>query len=306
MGALACRLALGAAAIASLVAHAASAAPLPELIVQAPPELRAEELKVRAFDPRRLETAARLTGLRGPQPPIRVALVAEGSPPATNVPAWISGYAYGSLGRVVLLPERTPSYPDGSLEELLLHELTHVLVARAAGGRPVPRWFNEGLAMMAGGPWSLEDRTRLTVAMVRQTERPLAELDELFGGEPAEVRRAYALAGALVRDIVLQHGRPAPRRILAAMARGDSFPDAFRDATGSTLAAAARSFWRRYSFWYRWMPLLGSSFTLWLLIVLLAGIAWWRKRRKVAALRRAWEEDEEEAVRSSAPPPLIH
>ena len=194
------------AALVFLLAGEAAAATLPELVVEAPAELRAEALVVRRVDRHRYEAAARLTGLRGPQSPIRVALAPEGSPPATAVPEWVSGYAYGSLGRVVLLPERTPSYPDGSLDELLLHELTHVLVARAASGRPVPRWFNEGLAMMAGGPWNLEDRTRLTFAMVRGNERPLAEIDELFAGEPGEVRLAYAISGALVRDI----GSPDP------------------------------------------------------------------------------------------------
>lgn len=293
-----------AALIVLLAGEATAATTLPELIVEAPPELRAEALAVRRVDRRQYEAAARLTGLRGSQPPIRVALAPEGSPPATAVPQWVSGYAYGSLGRVVLLPERTPSYPDSSLEELLLHELTHVLVARATGGRAVPRWFNEGLAMMAGGPWSLEDRTRLTFAMVRGSERPLSEIDELFGGEPGEVRLAYAVSGALVRDIVLQHGRPAPRRILAAVGRGSSFPEAFHEATGVTLHGAVGAFWQRHSFWYRWVPILGSSLTLWVLIVLLAFVAWWRKRRKVAALKRAW--DEEEAAREIGTPPLIH
>ena len=290
-----------------LAAPAATAVDLPRLIVEAPPELRAQATAVRDLDTQRLEIASRLTGLQAPQPPIRVTLAAEGSPPATAVPGWVSGYAYGALGRVVLLPERTPDYPDGSLEELLLHELTHVLVARAAGGRPVPRWFNEGLAMMAAGPWSLEDRTRLTLAMVRRSERPLAEIDRLFAGQPGEVRRAYALSGALVRDIVLQHGRPAPRRILAAVGRGQTFPEAFRSTTGTTLPAATRSFWQRYSFWYRWVPILGSSFTLWLLIILLSFLAWWRKRRKVAALQRTWDEEEAAvATGPEEPPPLIH
>ena len=295
---------LAALAVALVAVPAAAPAALPRLIVEAPPALRAEATAVRDLDPRRFETAARLTGLRRGQPPIRVVLAAEGSPPATAVPAWVSGYAYGALGRVVLLPERTPAYPDGSLEELLLHELTHVLVARAAAGRPVPRWFNEGLAMIAGGPWDLEDRTRLTLAMVRGSERPLAEIDRLFAGDPVEVRRAYAISGALVRDVVIQYGRPAPRRILAAVARGQSFPDAFHGATGTSLPSAVRSFWQRHSFWYRWVPILGSSVTLWLFVVLLAFIAWWRKRRRVAALERAWAE--EEAVPPDDPPPLIN
>ncbi len=101
------------------------------------------------------------------------------------------------------------------------------------------------------------------------------------------------MAGALVRDLVLQHGRPAPRRILARVARGESFAEAFRGTTGVTLAAANRSFWQRHSFWYRWVPLLGSSFTLWLLIVALAALAWWRKRRRLAALERRWREEEQ-------------
>ena len=52
------------------------------------------------------------------------------------------------------------------------------------------------------------------------------------------------------------------------------------------------------------MPLLGSSFTLWLLIIALSFIAWWRKRRKVAALQRVW--DEEEAARLQEPTNWIH
>ena len=103
------------------------------------------------------------------------------------------------------------------------------------------------------------------------------------------------------------HGRPAPRRILAGVSRGQSFRDAFRDATGTSLPTAVSSFWQRHSFWYRWVPILGSSFTLWLLIVALAFVAWWRKKRRVAALRRAWDEEEAAAAQTlREPPDLIH
>jgi hypothetical protein len=36
-----------------------------------------------------------------------------------------------------------------------------VLITRAAGGRPVPRWFHEGLAMAAERTWGFEDQARL-------------------------------------------------------------------------------------------------------------------------------------------------
>ena len=67
------------------------------------------------------------------------------------------GRPLGDQGLIVLLPERVPSYPDSSLDDVLLHETAHVLVARAAGGRPLPRWFQEGMAMIAGRSWGRDD-----------------------------------------------------------------------------------------------------------------------------------------------------
>ena len=123
------------------------------------------------MDPARLAPAVGLVGLRDPGPPIRVILAPEGSEGlARPVPGWVAGYAVSEAGVVVLLPGRLPAVPDSSLEDLLGHEVAHVLVSRAAGGRPVPRWFHEGMAMIAGGWWGLEERSRLTLALVRGRE----------------------------------------------------------------------------------------------------------------------------------------
>ena len=72
-----------------------------------------------------------LVGLSEPGPPIRVLLVPEASPLAGKIPAWVAGFAEGT-GMVVLLPERTPGYPDSGLEEVLAHEVAHVLARHAA------------------------------------------------------------------------------------------------------------------------------------------------------------------------------
>lgn len=264
----------------------------PELIVQAPPSLARAAERVRSVEPGRLLDAMRLVGLEDPGPPIQVLLGPEGSDLAM-VPPWISGYAFGEEGVIVLLPARTPSYPDSSLEELLRHEVAHVLVARAAGGRPLPRWFHEGLAMIAGLSWGLDDRSQLTLTLVGDGEVSLERLEQEFRGGRGDVRGAYAMAGAFANDLLRRHGDDAAARILSEVARGLSFEDAFRSATGSSLAEAERAFWRRQTFWYRWVPLLTSSVTLWLLITLLAIWAIGKRRGRDAALRRMWDEEEE-------------
>ncbi|MFL6192725.1 MAG: peptidase MA family metallohydrolase [Thermoanaerobaculia bacterium] len=265
----------------------------PKLIVEAPAGLEGTAARLRAIDPSRLASAMRLTGLQEPGPPIRVLLAPEGSAGAVGVPPWVSGYAMGEQGVIVLLPGRVPSYPDSSLSDLLAHEVAHVLVARAAGGRPLPRWFHEGLAMIAGLSWGLEDRSRLTLALL--TDRPvsLAALDEHFAGGQGEVNRAYAIAGSFVRDLFEQEGPDVAARILAGVSRGLSFEDAFQAATGKTLLQAESSFWERQTFWYRWVPVLTSSVALWMLVTALAIWAIRRRRARDAAQRRIWEEEEE-------------
>ena len=264
----------------------------PELIVQAPPSLARAAERVRSVEPGRLLDAMRLVGLEDPGPPIQVLLGPEGSDLAM-VPPWVAGYAFGEEGVIVLLPARSPSYPDSSLEELLRHEVAHVLVARAAGGRPLPRWFHEGLAMIAGLSWGLDDRSQLTLTLVGDGEVSLERLEQEFRGGRGDVRGAYAMAGAFANDLLRRHGDDAAARILAEVARGLSFEDAFRSATGSSLAEAERAFWRRQTFWYRWVPLLTSSVTLWLLVTLLAIWAIGKRRARNAALRRMWDEEEE-------------
>lgn len=284
-------------ALLVLVPTFAAAQRPPELIVQAPPSLERAAARVRSVEPGRLLDAMRLVGLEDPGPPIQVLLGPEGSDLA-QVPPWVSGYAFGEEGVIVLLPARTPSYPDSSLEELLRHEVAHVLVARAAGNRPIPRWFHEGLAMIAGLSWGLDDRSQLTLTMVGDGGISLERLEEEFRGP--NVRGAYAIAGAFANDLLRRHGDDTAARILAEVKRGLSFEDAFRSATGVTLAEAEEAFWDRQTFWYRWVPILTSSVTLWLLITLLAIWAMGKRRARDAALRKVWEEEERRLEEAAA------
>ncbi len=283
------------ATLLALALSAATAAPahLPRLVLEAPESLQGLANELAALAPERFGAAMRLMGLADAGGPITVVLAPEGSPEAVAAEDWVAGYAYGALGRVVLLVDRTPRYPDGSLEELLDHEVAHVLIARAAGNREVPRWFNEGLSMVAGHAWGIGDRSRLTLAMVTRSDLPLAELDQQFGGHRGEVARAYALAGALVRDLLARFGPDVAARILRGVRLGLSFEEAVQRATGRSVQSLETSFWRRHSFTYRWVPLLTSSFALWAGIVLLALVAFRRRRQRDAEIRARWELEEE-------------
>ena len=249
--------------------------------------------RVGGFPLSRLTTAMTLAGLTRAGPPIDVLLIAEGSDLARGTPPWISGFADAGRNLVVLFPGRARFYPTDSLETLLHHEVAHILFSRAAAGRPVPRWFNEGLALASERPVGLGDRSRLAWTFIRYGGVSLSELERLFGGGQAANQRAYAVASALVRDLLRTHGEASAGRVLSLVGQGRPFDEAFEAATGERLLAAVDGFWNRQRLWGRWFPFLTGPTFLWMVITLLALFAITAQRLRRAKQRRLWEEEEQ-------------
>jgi Peptidase MA superfamily len=282
------------AAAAALPADAAAAPRPPELRFEGP-EFRAAALeRLRAVEPESFLSLMDLLGLADPGPPIRVLVAAEGSIEARRAPSWSVGYAIGEAGLVVLLPSRipaAPTYPDNGIAAVLRHEIAHVLIARAARRRPIPRWFNEGLAVFAVRNRGMDDRTRLVWATFRRGPS-LADLDAAFHSGAYDAGRAYALASAFVRFVLEHYGEGAAAAVLRRVGDGEPFGTAFRSATGVSLAVAEDRFWSHLDFWNKWLPFLTSSAALWTLITALALWAFKRRRDRDLAVHERWQQEE--------------
>lgn len=287
----ACVVALGIVALSARPVPAA----VPELRYESPPALapQVEELR-RGFPSSELEPIMELVGLEEPGPPIRVLVVPEGSEPASLLPSWGVAYALGHVGTVVLVPSRIPTYPNDDLPAVLRHEIAHVLIARAAGHRPVPRWLNEGLSTIAGRRWDLRDSGRLMLAALPREGLSMAEVERGFHAGGWSAQRAYALSTAFVRWLRDQAGADAGARILEQIADGHAFPRAIESATGRSLRELERMYWRRLNIWHRWVPFLTSSAFLWILVTGLALMAFYRRRERDEERLEQWEEEETE------------
>jgi len=225
-----------------------------------------------------------------------VVLAGEDSAAARSVSPWIAGLAIGNAGHIVLFPSRSPRYPHDTLEDVLRHEVAHVLISRAAGGREVPRWFNEGLAVAVERPWDFEDRSRLAWELVIGPRLTLREVDALFDGGQSAQSRAYSLSAAVVRDLIRAHGADAPAGILRLVNRNVRFDEAVARVAGRPLGAVEDGFWNRQRVWTVWMPMVTSGDVIWLVVIVVAALAVWRRRRRSAQIRRQWEEEERAAA----------
>jgi hypothetical protein len=265
------------------------------LQIEAPPELAAARMRLEAMPAGNFADIAQFLGVSDSGPAIHVVLTTEDSRLARDVPPWISGFAVGESNLIVLFPARSPGYPNDTLEDVLRHEVAHVLIWRAAGGRPVPRWFDEGVAMEVERERRWRDQTQLFYQLLTGSETDLEHLDRLFSGGPSDQTRAYALAGAFVHNSLLKdHGPSAAREILMRVHDGSPFDTAFAGVTGVTPSHAEAAFWSHQRIWTSWVPIVTSTTMLWLAVTFLALAAIYMRHRHNRQLEEQWEKEDSE------------
>ena len=259
------------------------------LVIDAPPSLAPAAARVRAIDQEDLRRALGRAGLQLPAE-VRVTLVSADAPLARQTPAWIVGRAFGSRD-VTVFPDRVTRYPYDSLESVMRHEVVHLALGARAGGRPLPRWFHEGVATTVEAGWGAADQLRLLVATLR--DPTIDDLAGLFASDAQpHTELAYRLSAALAADLRERHGADVPGRIASHVADGNSFVRAFAMETGETPDAAAARAWRGYRRWTTWVPAVASVSGVWTLtlaLALLAFIVRWRRR---ARRHRLWDDEE--------------
>lgn len=295
--------------LAALAVGSLAAQEPPALVVMAPADLAPARSRLEAFDRGPLAGIVRTVGLEQGGPPIQVVLAGEDSEAARGMSPWIAGYALSDSNLIVLFPSRSPAYPHDTLEDVLRHEVAHVLIGRAAGGQAVPRWFHEGLAVAVERPWDLEDRSRLVWELIAGPRLTALEINGLFDGGQGAQSRGYSLSAAFVRDLIRTNGAGAPASILRLVREGAPFDRALATVAGRPLGMVEDGFWDRQRVWTIWMPIVTSGEAFWLGVIGLAALAVWRQRRRGARIRRQWEEEERaagERDRAASPPDVIH
>ena len=156
-----------------------------------------------------------------PPKPITVVLyTTEQFRDITRMPEWTAA-AYD--GRIHV-PIRGALVQLEQLDRVLSHEFVHAVVAML-GGRNVPVWLNEGLAVVLE-PGGMEDVTRVLERVA--TRPPLQKLHGSFANlTAAEARVAYAFSAHAVRRMMDIRGPYAIIALLQDLARGAEFSGAF-------------------------------------------------------------------------------
>lgn len=200
---------------------------------------------------------------------------------ASGMPRWVAGVAHPPSGRI-LIAKHGPDGAPTNLEELLKHEMAHVVLHRATGGAELPRWFHEGVAESFTGGVSLARAQTLASAVFGPGVPDLEHLEERFHGDdgPA-VAVAYAASRDLVSFLRSHDGTGMRlRQVLTEIESGRRFEVAFIRAYGHGLEELVAEWRAGLPARFVWYPMLASGGLPFVLVAPLIFVAWVRKRRE--------------------------
>ena len=193
---------------------------------------------------------------------------------------WLAGLALLGQQRVIVHVNGSRAL---STQETVHHELVHIALHALSPGKPLPRWYQEGMAMYLAGEVTWERLKQQAGAGPLGQLESLSQLDHGFSGSQVAVERAYAMAAGFARYAVNRAGgdRASIARLHRLLVEGVGFDAAFAQTFGqrpdtlyslyATLAAESTSAW----------TLLMDDSLIWLLISLLGVVAMtqsWRTR----------------------------
>ena len=194
-----------------------------------------------------------------------------------NAPLWAAGLAIPSQNLVLLTAPRLLNGSQ-SIESLLLHELTHLYVAKALRGTRAPWWLHEGVAMLAAHENSFSHAAAFARAVFtdKLLAWPTISRPNFF---PSQEQVNLAYAQAFYMTSFLEEQRPGIiAAILKDLPQGWNINRSLYELSGRTLSQWEEDFLAAMKTRFAWMA-MGSVGSLWLIISLLAAVGLvWRRR----------------------------
>jgi hypothetical protein len=207
-------------------------------------------------------------------------------------PTWAAGTAYPNLELMVLMTHNgLPLNSSGSFRTTFVHETVHLLLGRAFGDRPVPRWLNEGLARYLADEVSLEEWATLSRAILMGGLIPFSELEQRFPAGAARAELAYAQSREFLSYLFGRYPGLLPR-LVQQLSQGSSLNEALWHEARAGLTGLEEDWLHELKGSFAWLSALTGGLTLWGGGAVLLVLAFARKRRQSQERRARWAEEE--------------
>ena len=208
-----------------------------------------------------------------------------------NFPDW--GAAAAIKKKKLIVVKSPDFFPVGkTIDELLGHELAHLMLDHAAGGRWLPRWFEEGFCQMISGEWRLSTDILVTRAVWGSGLLPLTALENVNYFGSAKASLAYAQSYLAVASLVREFGIEFIPDFLGRYKQTANIYESFFNATGYRYSEWINLWQQKTSQKYRLVLYIFDPSILFPLIAVLFIILFLIKTYYTRKKKKQWELEE--------------
>jgi hypothetical protein len=209
----------------------------------------------------------------------------------SSIPDWGAGVALMEKNAIII---KSPKFirVGKSFRELLGHELTHIMLYRAAGERWLPRWIHEGLAMRISGEWNIGQDVLVARAAWTNSLVQLYQLEGMSMFSGAKANLAYTESYLAVSSLLRGKDRYVLADLLALYRDTGDFQGSFKLVAGKDYSQWINDWYERTSMQYHFLLFIFDSKIFWIMVPLFFLFLFFLKMRQNARVRRKWEIDE--------------
>ena len=178
------------------------------------------------------------------------------------------------------------------LTELMAHEYAHLALHKRVSNGRIPRWFDEGLAMMVSAEWDMSESATMSLAVITGGLVPLQQIEWLNNLGESRARLAYAQSYLAVQYMYKEYGTELVNVFLDSLDAGSTLNTALISSTGSNFADFEEEYLVYLRQRFNVLVLVMDSMYFWIIMVaifILGAVLTLRRRKKYY---REWEEQE--------------
>ena len=208
-----------------------------------------------------------------------------------NIPDWGAGVASLKEAKIVI---KSPKYirTGKTFSELLGHELTHIMLYRAAGKQWLPRWIHEGVSMKLSGEWSIGQDILVARAAWTNNLLELLQLEQLSVFNSAKANLAYTESYLAVSDLSTRSDPYLLSDILEVYRETKDFRKSFKVMVGIDYVTWAEKWLERTSMQYHFLLFMFDSKLFWIMVPILFIFLFLMKKRQNLKTKKRWKREE--------------
>jgi hypothetical protein len=149
----------------------------------------------------------------------------------SGFPDWGVGCAMPSKREIIIKSPRIIKYPL-NLKNLLIHEITHVVLGNKYKNISIPKWFDEGIAMYEAREWRMSDNIKLAWANFTHSILPLSSIERKFPEDKRRADLAYIESFSVIPFIVCNFGKEKIKELINNIEKTNSFEKGIRETFG--------------------------------------------------------------------------